>query len=65
MRIRINGEMEEVPDNSSVEDVLNSRRVKGAVIIELNGEIVKRENWASSRLNSDDNLELVRMIGGG
>lgn len=66
MRVRINGEVEEIPDNLSVEDVLTSRKLlKGAVVIELNGEIVKRDKWASLRLNPDDNLELIRMIGGG
>lgn len=66
MRVRINGEVEEIPDNSSVEDVLTARKLlRGAVVIELNGEIVKRDRWAGLRLNSDDNLELIRMIGGG
>ncbi len=66
MRVRINGEVEEIPDNSSVEDVLTSiKLLKGTVVIELNGEIVKRDKWESLRLNPDDNLELIRMIGGG
>ena len=66
MRVRINGEVEEIPDNSSVEEVLTSRKlIKGTVVIELNGEIIRRDRWASLRLNSEDNLELIRMIGGG
>ena len=66
MRVRINGDVADIPDDSSVADVLEARKLlKGAVVIELNGEIVKRDKWASLRLNSDDNLELIRMIGGG
>ncbi len=66
MRIRINGEVEQIPDDSSVEDVLTTRKLlRGTVVIELNGEIIKRDKWAILRLNSDDNLELIRMIGGG
>ena len=66
MQVRINGIVHEIPVNSSVQDVLTAKKLTSSiVIIELNGEIIKRENWMSLRLNSNDNLELIRLIGGG
>ncbi len=66
MQIKINGAVDEIPDNSSIQDVLTARKVPvGVLVIGLNGEIIKRENWASLRLNANDNLELIRLIGGG
>ena len=36
-----------------------------AVVAEVNGHIVPRENFACSLLNEGDNVELVRFVGGG
>ena len=36
-----------------------------AVVAELNGNIVPRENFACSLLSEGDKIELVRFVGGG
>lgn len=66
MRVKINGEADEIPDNSSIKDVLTARKLPvDIIIIALNGEIINREKWEILKLNSNDNLELIRIIGGG
>ncbi len=66
MQVKINGTLDEIPDNSSITDVLTARKIPGdTVIIALNDEIIKRENWESWKLNSNDKLEIIRIMGGG
>lgn len=66
MQIKINGAVAELPDNSSVQDLLLARKLPlDIVIIVLNGEIITREKWEGLKLNSNDNMELIRIIGGG
>ena len=64
--VKINGLVDEVPDNSSVKDVLIARNIPLEIaIIALNGEIVKRENWENIMLSANDDMEIIRIIGGG
>lgn len=35
------------------------------IAVEHNGEIIRRERYAETRLNAGDVLEIVRMVGGG
>ena len=66
MQIKLNGATELVPDNSTVQDVLAAKKLPEATaIIVLNDNIVRREEWQNLRLNSDDQLEVIRIIGGG
>ena len=64
--VKINGLVDEVPDNSSVKDVLIARNIPLEIaVIALNGEIVKRENWENIMLSANDDMEIIRIIGGG
>ncbi|MDO8687415.1 MAG: sulfur carrier protein ThiS [Dehalococcoidales bacterium] len=66
VQVKINGAVAEIPDNHSIDDLLLARKLpRDIVIIELNGEIIKRENWESLKLNPSDSLEIIRIIGGG
>ena len=66
MQIKINGAVAELPDNSSVKDLLLARKLpEGILVLELNGEIIKREKWESLKLNPSDSLEIISVIGGG
>jgi len=64
--IRLNGAAEEVADNSTVRDVLTSKRLpEEMAVVAVNDEIVRRDAWQSLRLKADDRLEVIRIIGGG
>ena len=66
MLIKINGTESEIADNLTIHSLLSARNTMGtAIIIELNGKIIDRELWENTKLNPDDSLEVIRMIGGG
>ncbi len=66
MRIRINGTEKELPDSFNLRDTV-TRFCKDArhVIAELNGTIIRQDNWDNSPLREGDTLELVNFVGGG
>ncbi|MBI4302738.1 MAG: sulfur carrier protein ThiS [Chloroflexi bacterium] len=65
MIVRINGKESEVPQKLTIADIVRERNLPDRVIIDLNGEILNPERWSSTYLRSDDDLELVQVIGGG
>ena len=38
---------------------------EATVVAEINGEIIKRKEFARTRLRPDQSIELVRFVGGG
>ena len=36
-----------------------------ALVVELNGTIVKKENYASTAIKPGDQVEIIRFVGGG
>lgn len=66
MRIQLNGEAFELPDNQSVADLLQRLDLVGRrVAVELNLDIVPRSQHASTLLAEGDQVEVVHAIGGG
>lgn len=66
MRIELNGEPFELPDNQSVADLLARLDLTGRrVAVELNLDIVPRSQHDSTRLAEGDRVEVVHAIGGG
>jgi sulfur carrier protein len=66
MRIQLNGDPFELLDGETVLDLLARLDLTGRrVAVELNQDIVPRSLHASTRINPDDQLEVVHAIGGG
>lgn len=66
MRIQLNGDPFELPDGETVLDLLARLDLTGRrVAVELNQDIVPRSLHASTRINPNDQLEVVHAIGGG
>jgi sulfur carrier protein len=66
VKILLNGESREVPDGTSVAELL--RRLELAperVAIERNGRLVRRTEHAAVRLEEADRVEVVTLVGGG
>jgi sulfur carrier protein len=66
MRLTVNGETREAPDQATVADLLallgiESRRVA----VERNREIAPRSLWSQINLADGDHLEIVQFVGGG
>ena len=65
MKLIINGK-EKVAECESLSDLLNELNLKlDAVAVELNKNIVHRENFDNTKLRDNDKLEIVTVVGGG
>ncbi len=66
MKIRINEEERDVPEGSSVADVVETLSLNPKFIaVEVNLELIPRGEHASHKLSAGDQLEVVTLVGGG
>ncbi|MEE9219392.1 MAG: sulfur carrier protein ThiS [Acidobacteriota bacterium] len=66
MRLKLNGEAREVPEHTTLMALLSSLGLRAEqVAVEHNRTIVHRRQFASIRLRDGDELEIVRIVGGG
>jgi thiamine biosynthesis protein ThiS len=66
MHLEINGHPTQIPDSChDVERLLAHLRLGYPVLVELNGLALFPREFASSRLQDGDKLELMRMVAGG
>ena len=66
MQVTVNGEPRELPDNLSLQELLQHLQLDAErVAVEHNREIIKRDRWASVRVRAGDQLEIVHLVGGG
>jgi len=65
MNININGEKKDFKEDISITNLLTELGLSDKpVVIELNKEIIIKENY-NKTLNLNDNLEIVTFVGGG
>jgi sulfur carrier protein len=66
MNVTVNGKSEQVGADDTLTTFLHSRNlVAQRVVVELNGEIVARERFGTTRLGEGDRVEVVHFVGGG
>jgi sulfur carrier protein len=66
MRVKVNGEAQEVPEGLTVRGLIEWLKLTdGPVAVEKNGEIVPRAEHASRSIAPGDELEIVHFVGGG
>lgn len=66
VEVRINGEERLIPRNRTVAALLEDLGLDPrAVVVEINREIVRREDVGDVVVESGDRLEIVRFVGGG
>ena len=66
MHILLNGEAREVPQDSTLSDLLATLDLQNTrFAVEINAELVPRSEHRSHRLRLDDRVEVVQAIGGG
>ena len=66
MFLTLNGEPREVPEGTTVSQLLQLLRVTPErVVVEVNLNILKRAEHAGTVLNAGDQVELVQFVGGG
>lgn len=66
MKVLLNGREEDVPTSVTIEQLLNSKKITpGAVIVVVNSEVVKRELWPDFVIKEQDQVEVIKIVGGG
>ena len=66
IRVTINGEEREFPDEAPLSEYVSSLGVNPKMIaIAYNGEVLRRDEWDEITLSDGDRLEVVRAVGGG
>lgn len=69
MQVVINGKDRDFPALSAtatVTDLIGALELKGdRIALEHNGEIVRRDAWPSTSIQSGDKFEIVHFVGGG
>lgn len=64
--VRLNGEEREVPSGVSVEGLLEHLELQPElVVVERNGDILRRDRYSEVAVEAGDVLELVHFVGGG
>ena len=64
--VRLNGEARVVPEGLSVEKLLLHLELHPKlVVVEHNGDILRRDGYGAAQVQDGDNLELVHFVGGG
>ena len=65
-QIQVNGEGRELPAGATVADLLAVLGLaEKRLAVEHNGQIIRRADFAQTRLQADDRIEIVHAIGGG
>lgn len=66
MKLTINGEDREFPSTLTVFSLIARLGMKpDRVAVELNRDLVPREQWDKTPLSDHDKLEIVHFVGGG
>lgn len=65
MNIVVNGQNQSIQPCTLAEMVNNQGLDKAALVVELNGNIIKEIKWSSVHLQEGDRLELLSFVGGG
>ena len=65
-KIQLNGNPYEINNGTNLNELLNKLKIQiNKVAVEVNGEIVERNEYPNLILNKDDKVEIVNFIGGG
>ncbi len=66
MNVNINGKPARVEANVSVQGLLDMKSVDNKkVVVELNGAILKQDEYDRTVLGENDSIEIVSFVGGG
>jgi sulfur carrier protein len=66
MKIKINGEVQEIPDGLNVTAMLEHLGMGNKrVAIERNLDILPRTEWNATPVQANDSFEIVHFVGGG
>lgn len=66
MKITLNGEPQKIHSGSSIMDLLSQFNIGNPMtIIEVNEQVVPKENWSNHQIIESDQIEIIQLMGGG
>lgn len=66
MNITVNGTNKTFQDLRTVQDLLQTLKLQPeTVVVELNATIIQPDSYDSTNLAVDDQVEIIRFVGGG
>lgn len=66
MRLEINGETREVPEGLTLTGLIEHLGyARERLAVELNRQIIRRDEWERAALREGDRIEIVHFVGGG
>jgi thiamine biosynthesis protein ThiS len=66
LRVYVNGEVKELSSPTSLLELITELDLPAArIAVELNRDVVRRNDWSATMLHDDDRLEIVHFVGGG
>ncbi|MGI6657533.1 MAG: sulfur carrier protein ThiS [Desulfobulbus sp.] len=66
MDLYVNGVKETSPSSLTIAQLVADKGLRpDGLVVELNREIIKQEQWAATVLRDGDRLELLNFVGGG
>ena len=66
MQLKLNGEIREVPDGTTVAGLLAQLGVKAPrVAVEVNEAVITKDRYTGHALRAGDAVEIVAFVGGG
>ena len=66
MKLKVNGEIKELEDNITINELINSLGIEIKVMAgAVNMEIIKKDDWDTYILKDGDKIEFLDFVGGG
>ena len=66
MNVTVNGKQTDVADDTSIVMLLSQFNITSPMtIVEVNREVVAREEWDGRNLSEGDEIEIIQLMGGG
>lgn len=65
LEVIINGKNEKIEQSSILNYIQGKGLNKESIVVELNGNIITREDLDKTIINNNDKIEIIRFVGGG
>ena len=66
IQIYINGKKKNSNSNYNIINILEEYSLKNKLIaVEINQEVIPKSNYKTKKINKDDRIEILELIGGG
>lgn len=64
--MKVNGCEMSIENNNNITELLESLKVnENRVVVEVNGNIISKEDYRKVKLNENDTIEVISFVGGG